>query len=205
VLVSRSGEGPAAHFVVLDTGVQEVPSVMAETLRAAGADDHEVDLDVLADAALVTAADEGLDVDGWPQTLAELRDPAGAPAVCWVWSVDGEPGGAVITGPGLPVPAGAAPVDLVQDADDRADAVVLVPGGGGAVRATGPGRAPGAGPLWLVAGTGVAYGVVDGPTAEALGVTAAEPAPEAALRLLPVGGSLDLRRAVATVDVLPAG
>lgn len=206
VLVSRpAGDGPPTHFAVLADGVQEVPAVLAQTLRAAGAADHEVDLDVLADAALVTAADDGLDVDGWPSTVTGLRAPAEAPAACWVWSVDGDPGGAVIAGPGLPVPADTAPVDLVQDGDDRADAVVLTPGGGGAVRATGPGRAAGAGPLWLVAGTGVAYGVVDGPTAEALGVTAAEPAPEAALRLLPVGGTLDLGRAAASVDVLPAG
>lgn len=206
VLVSRpAAGGPPTHFAVLADGVQEVPAVLAETLRAAGATDHEVDLDVLADAALVTAADDGLDVDGWPAVVAGLREPAEAPAVCWVWSVDGDPGGAVIAGPGLPVPADTTPVDLVQDGDDRADAVVLAPGGGGAVRATGPGRAPGAGPLWLVAGTGVAYGVVDGPTAEALGVTAAGPAPEAALRLLPVGGTLDLSRAAASVDVLPAG
>ncbi|MBW0122190.1 type VII secretion protein EccB, partial [Pseudonocardia sp. KRD-176] len=48
-----------------------------------------------------------------------------------------------------------------------------------------------------------AYGVVDGATAQALGVTAAEPAPEWALRLLPVGGALDVSAAERTVDVLP--
>ena len=73
------------------------------------------------------------------------------------------------------------------------------------MRATGPGRAPGAGPLWLVSATGTTYGVIDDATAAALGLTAAEPAPEAALRLLPVGGALDVHRAVRTVDVLPAG
>ena len=40
-------------------------------------------------------------------------------------------------------------------------------------------------------------------TAAALGVTATEPAPEAALRLLPAGPTLDLAAAGRTVDVLP--
>ena len=207
VLVSRPvGERGPAHFVVLTGGVQEVAPMVAETLRASGAASHEVDLDVLADAALVSVADgEGLDVEGWPEAAPAVREVAEAPAVCWVWSVDGDPRGAVFAGSALPAPAGTAAVDLVQSdrSGDLADAVLLAPGGGGAVRATGPGRAPGAGPLWLVAATGVAYGVADAPTAEALGVTAAEPAPEAALRLLPVGGTLDVSRAAQTVDVLP--
>lgn len=198
VLVSRPvGDGPAVHFVVLAAGVQEVPPVFAQALRAAGAGMREVGPEVLA---LTDVLDGVVDTDGWPDAVPRLRDD---PVVCWTWSPDG--GGSVVVGPALPVPAGAVPVDLVQadGSGERADAVVLAPAGGGAVRATGPGRAPGAGPLWLVAATGVAYGVADGATAEALGVTAAEPAPEAALRLLPVGGSLDVSRAERAVDVAP--
>jgi hypothetical protein len=96
-------------------------------------------------------------------------------------------------------------VDLAQAGGPGADAVALVPGGGGAVRATAPVGRPGAGPLWLVSASGVAHGVVDDDTAAALGVAAAEPAPEAALRLLPVGPALDVRQVVRAVDVLPAG
>jgi hypothetical protein len=73
------------------------------------------------------------------------------------------------------------------------------------VRATGPGRAAGAGPLWLVSATGVAHGVADDATAAALGITAVGPAPEAALRLLPTGPALDLAEAGRVVDVLAAG
>jgi hypothetical protein len=83
------------------------------------------------------------------------------------------------------------------------DAVAVGPGG--AVRATGPGRPPGAGPVWLVAATGVTFGVADDATAAALGITAADPAPEAALRLLPTGPALDLAAAGRVVDVLPFG
>jgi len=83
------------------------------------------------------------------------------------------------------------------------DAVAV--GAGGAVRATGPGRAPGAGPLWLVSAAGVGYGVADEPTAAALGIVTAavQPAPEVALRLLPSGKPLDLVDATRAVDASP--
>jgi hypothetical protein len=73
------------------------------------------------------------------------------------------------------------------------------------VRATGLGRAPGAGPLWLVSAAGAGYGVADEPTAAALGVVSAavQPAPEAALRLLPSGRPLDLADASRAIDSTP--
>jgi hypothetical protein len=84
--------------------------------------------------------------------------------------------------------------------------VVLAAGGGGPVLAAGPGAAPGAGALYVVSATGVAYRVVDDETARVLGVTGARPAPEEALQWLPDGPDLDLAEARAVVDVLlPAG
>ena len=201
MLVSRpAGDGAPTHYVVLVQGVQQVPPMVAQVLRAAGARMHDVQPEVPVGLPPVPAE---IDVDGWPEAVPAPREVAEAPVVCWTWSAAG--GGSVLVGPTLPVPDGAAPVDLVQadGSGERADAAVLAPAGGGAVRATGPGRAQGAGPLWLVSATGVTYGVADRPTAEALGVTAAEPAPEWALRLLPVGGTLDLSGAERTVDVLP--
>jgi hypothetical protein len=132
-----------------------------------------------------------------------VRDPADAPVLCWTWSADGPAAGDVWVGGALPLPAGAAPVALAQadGAGERLDAVAV--GTGGAVRATGAGRQPGAGPIWLVSPTGVGYGVADADTAAALGLTAVEPAPEAALRLLPTGPTLDLAAADRVVD-LPA-
>jgi hypothetical protein len=52
-----------------------------------------------------------------------------------------------------------------------------------------------------VSATGVGYGVASDPTASALGISAAELAPEAALRLLPTGPTLDLGDASRAVDV----
>ncbi|GAA3245669.1 type VII secretion system ESX-4 subunit EccB4 [Pseudonocardia petroleophila] len=200
VLVGRPvGGGPSTHHVVLAGGAQAVPPLVAQTLRAAGARVVEVEPEVLTALGSV----QELDVAGWPDAVPAVREPGEAPVVCAVWSAAG--GTAVHVGPALPVPPGAAGVDLVQadGAGELVDAVVLTPAGGGAVRATAPGRAGGAGPLWLVSASGVAHGVADEATAQALGVTRAEPAPEWAVRLLPVGPTLDLADAQRTVDVLP--
>jgi hypothetical protein len=128
-------------------------------------------------------------------------EPAEAPVTCWTWTPDRAEGG-VWFGRHLPLAPDVAPVALAQ-ADGRGEKVDTVAlGAGGAVRATGPGRPPGAGPLWLVSAAGVGYGVADEPTAAALGVVTAavQPAPEAALRLLPAGKPLDLADATRAVD-----
>ena len=200
VLVGGVDAAAPRYWVVLGGGLQEVPGTLAGVLRAAGAAEHAVGPDVVARSADATAVDTA----GWPAAVPDVRDPTDAAVVCWTWTGGGDAAGSVLVAGGLPAPAGAAAVDLAQAGGTGADAV-LVPGGGGAVRATAPGRPPGTGPLWLVSGSGVAHAVADGETAAALGVSAAEPAPEAALRLLPVGPALDVGQVVRTVDVLPAG
>ncbi len=201
VLVARPAGGEPQHYVVLAGGVQEVPVVLADLLSAASGarEPQPVGAAELAGAAVV----DELPVEGWPDVAPRLREAAEAPALCWTWAVGGDPNGGVWTGAAPPL-AGAGPVELAQ-ADGpgaRVDAVAVGPGG--AVRGTAPGRAPDAGPLWLVSASGVAHGVADDATAAALGITAAEPAPDAALRLLPTGPTLDLAAAGKVVDVPPS-
>jgi type VII secretion protein EccB len=203
VLVAQPVGGVAQHFVVLGGGLQEVPAVVAELLGVASGvrEARPIGADVLAAATFV----DELQVAGWPAGSPPIREPVEAPVVCWTWSADGPQAGQVWMGSARPLPPDVSPVALAQadGAGERVDAVAV--GAGGAVRATGPGRAAGAGPLWLVSATGVAHGVADDATAAALGITAVEPAPEAALRLLPTGPALDLAEAGRVVDVLAAG
>jgi type VII secretion protein EccB len=202
VLVARPAGGAPQHYVVLADGLQEVPAVLADLLGAAAGTDPP--LPVGAAELAGTTVVEDLAVEGWPDVAPRLTEAADAPVLCWTWAAGGDPAGSVWTGAAPPL-AGRTPVELAQ-ADgpgDRVDAVAVGPGG--AVRATGPGGEPGAGPLWLVSGSGVAHGVADEATAAALGITTAAPAPEAALRLLPAGPTLDLAAAGRVVDVLPGG
>ena len=200
VLSSGVGDGQE-FFVVLAGGLQEVPPAVAGLLVIAS-DARQalaVGADVLAGATYV----DTLQVQGWPAGAVRVVEPQDAPVTCWTWTPD-RPAGDVWFGRGLPLAGGVAPVALAQadGAGERVDAVAV--GAGGAVRATGPGRAAGAGPLWLVSAAGVGFGVASDPTAAALGITAAEPAPEAALRLLPTGRTLDLADATRATDVLDA-
>lgn len=223
VLSSGVGDGEE-YFVVLEGGLQEVPRAVADLLVVAS-DARKlrpVGAEVLSDATFV----DTLKLAGWPTGAVHIEDPADAPVMCWTWTPDRQAG--VWFGRDLPLAAGVAPVSLAQ-ADgpgERLDAVAVGPGG--AVRATGPGqtsdaepgralgaepgrapgagpgRAPDAGPLWLVSATGVGYDVASDPTATALGITATQPAPESALRLLPTGPTLDLADATRAADVLGA-
>jgi type VII secretion protein EccB len=196
VLTVEVGDG-RQYFAVLDGGLQEVPPGLAELLRVASVarEFRAVGAEVLGGATFV----DTLPIAGWPDGSVRVVDPADAPVTCWTWTPD-RPAGGVWFGRDLPLAAGVTPVTLAQ-ADGRGGKVDTVAvGAGGAVRATGAGRAAGAGPLWLVSGAGVGYGVADEPTAAALGIVAAAPAPEAALRLLPAGRPLDLADAARAVD-----
>jgi type VII secretion protein EccB len=201
VLVARPVGAAPRYYVVLNGGLQEVPAVLAELLRvASGArEPREVGAGELATVRLV----EELPAAGWPAAAPQVREPAEAPVVCWAWSAEGGPAGEARVLPRLPLPTERALVALAQ-ADGpgpRVDAVAV--GSGGTVRAAPDGRAPSAGdPLWLLAATGVRHRVADDATAAALGLGAASPAPDAALRLLPAGPTLDLAVAIRAVDAL---
>ena len=197
VLVSRPAGAAPRYHVVLDGGLQEVAPLAADVLAAAsGRAVTEVGAEVVADLPALRR----LDLAGWPAAAPVLREPAEAPATCWTWS--GAPGADPVGGVHLgPMPT-AGPVVALAGADGAGpglDAVAV--GAGGAVRATAPGVPAGAGTVWLVSASGVAHGVADEATAAALGIADPAPAPEAVLRLLPVGPVLDVGVAARAVDV----
>ena len=200
VVTSRPAGGPPRHHLVLVDGLQEVPPLAADVLVAAsGRPAVDVGPEVVAGVPAVRA----VDVAGWPAVAPSLREPAEAPATCWSWSGDAgaDPDGQARIG--LPPAATAVVLAGADGAGPALDAVAV--GAGGTVRAVAAGTPPGAGTRWVVSAGGVAHGVVDDASAAALGITAPEPAPEAALRLLPLGPSLDVAAADRAVDVLPAG
>jgi len=188
------------RYVVLPGAVQEVPQLLARVLAASAG---RVPVEVSDATVAAVPRTTRLRVDGWPAPPTGWAKPAETPVLCWNWAPDGS--GVAARGT-LPVPAGAATVDLAQadGAGGRVDSVVIGTGAGGPVRASAPGRPAGTGTLWLISTTGVVYGVASDATATALGVGRAEPAPEAALRLLPPGPALDVAAVTRVVDV-PAG
>ncbi|WP_214367183.1 type VII secretion protein EccB [Pseudonocardia sp. H11422] len=205
VVTTTAAGGATRSFVVLAGGLQEIPVLAAQVLTAAGGTGP-----VAAGPGVVAATPllDELDLTGWPVGPARWAEPADAPVVCWTWAAGADSAVSVLVGDRPPAPADAVPVVLAQGdgPGERADTVVLAPGGGGPVRATVPGQSAGTGPLWLVSATGVGYGVPDDASAAALGITRSDPAPEAALRLLPTGPALDVAAAARVIDVVdPAG
>ncbi|MDT7581050.1 MAG: hypothetical protein QOK35_2314, partial [Pseudonocardiales bacterium] len=189
VVVSRRAGGDPRHYVVLADGLQEVAPLAADVLAAAsGRAVAEIGPEVVAAVPAV----HPFDLAGWPDVAPRLVEPAEAPVTCWTWSGDAgaDPVGDVHVGRMPPI----APVSLAR-ADgpgEELDAVAV--GAGGAVRATAPGAPVGAGALWVVSAGGVAYGVPDGASAAALGLTTAPPAPAARARSMASGRRAHRRR-----------
>jgi type VII secretion protein EccB len=200
VLVSDSAGGPPRRHVVLRDGLEEVSPLVADVLTAAsGRAAVEVGPEIVAAVPGV----HPLDLTGWPEVAPRLAGPADEPATCWTWS--SEPGADQAGGVYVGRMPSAAAVTLAR-ADGPGEALdAVVVGAGGAVRATAQGVAAGTGTLWVVSAAGVAHGVPDDASAAALGITAAAPAPESALRLLPAGPPLDIHGADRAVDVAVAG
>ena len=196
VLVSRPAGAAPRYHVVLDGGLQEVAPLAADVLAAAsGRAVTEVGAEVVADLPALRA----LDLAGWPAAAPVLREPAEAPAACWTWSgVPADQVGGVYLGP-MPTVGPLVTLAGADGAGTGLDAVAV--GAGGAVRATAPGVPAGAGTVWLLSASGVAHGVADEATGAALGIADPAPAPEAVLRLLPVGPVLDVGVAARAVDV----
>ena len=196
VLVSRPAGAAPRYHVVLDGGLQEVAPLAADVLAAAsGRAVTEVGAEVVADLPALRA----LDLAGWPAAAPVLREPAEAPAACWTWSgLPADEVGGVYLGP-MPTTGPLVTLASADGAGAGLDAVAV--GAGGAVRATAPGVPAGAGTVWLLSASGVAHGVADEATGAALGIADPAPAPEAVLRLLPVGPVLDVGVAARAVDV----
>ncbi|WP_433504236.1 type VII secretion protein EccB [Pseudonocardia halophobica] len=184
VLTTTGLDGGRAFLAIVPGGVQEVPATLAEVLRAqGGTGPREVEPARVAEAPRLTT----LRTAGWPDRVPAWSSDGGI--VC-ATAADARPG--VSLTPTLPAVREGVRVPLTGG---EAAAAVLF--GGGPVRAVSP---TGGGTVWLLSASGIAHGVADADTAAALGLPAALPgAPEAALRLLPQGGRLDLadaRRAV---------
>lgn len=198
VLRITRGDGDE-NYVVLDAGVQRIGQVAADLLRFG--DSHgtanavAVAPDVIRGAPVVST----LPVSTFPERAPTLVD---APTVCATWAPTPSGGADVgfLAAGDLPVPAGQAPVTLVQ-ADGRGpalDGVYLPPGRSAYVRSGG-------GTRYLVSETGVRFAIHDDDAAHDLGLPAATPAPWPLLAALPSGPELSRRSASVARDTVAAG
>jgi len=173
-------------YVVLETGVQRVGHVGADIVRFSDSQDTGNIVTVPADAISATSAVHTLSVAKFPDTVDA---PVRSEVVCAQWLPDNTT--TVLTASTLPLAAGQSPVVLAQadGTGPNADAAFVPPGRCLYVESTH---------RYLVADTGVRFGVKDTDTAAALGLPAQPSlAPWPILKLL--AGGPELSRAAALV------
>ncbi len=184
-------------YVVLAEGAQRVGQVAADVVRFSDSQGSRDIVTVAADAIGATPPAEKLPLSTFPDAAAA---PARDNVVCAQWLADnsGEGRSRVLVASAVPLVAGQAPVVLAQ-ADGigpNADAVLIPPGRCVYVESTH---------RYLVADTGVRFGVRDAETAGALGLPQlAVPAPWPILKLLADGPELSRAAALVAHDGLAA-
>lgn len=189
------------YYVVLDGGVQRIGPVAADLLRfhnsRGTANVITVAPDVIRAGAIVTE----LPVATFPDQALDDASGDADSTVCVTWepATSGHADVVILTGTGLPIPAGQVPVKLSQSdgGGPALDAVYLPPGRAAYVRASG-----GLGTRYLVTDTGVRFAIHDDAAAHDLGLAAAAEAPWSMLAALPCGPELSRENASVARDTI---
>jgi type VII secretion protein EccB len=208
---SRTGQA-ARYYVVLQHGLQQVSKAAADVIRSDNSFGQQDAIPVTLDS--IANVDKGLneiDVSQFPDQPPELLNPNRFPTTCLGWRADmsdpQQPGQRtqVTVGQRLPINEKDG-IRLGSPNPDgiKVDRFYMPPGRAAVVRSAASAADFGRGPIFIVSDRGVRYGVPDTKTAQALGVTKFDPAPEAIMRLLPTGTELNTQLAQRTFDsVLP--
>lgn len=207
------------HYVLLENGRQRVSEAVANIIRL----EESLDAGPPPSVAPAQVADirevddtEGLDIADYPDQVPTVLDPLrGHATMCLGWSLTGEGADetertAVFVGNEMPLPEDEdgnrmSMVDIGQANPDgfRLDGFFMPPGHAAPVRAATSEHSFETGPIYLISDSGLRYGIPDEETAAHLGVPEHRPAPDAIVRLLPTGASLNPQDAMRTFDSVP--
>jgi type VII secretion protein EccB len=201
--VARTGGDE--FYLVLREGVQRIGQVAADLLRFADSHGNRTAIPVAPDVIRTTKSVTRLPVSDYPDQVHSAAVADGT-TVCARWSRATSGSVAVSYSAGrLPIPAGQAPVRLVQADGTRpaVDAVYVPPGRMAYVRATSlSGVNVRAGTRYLISDTGVRFAVHDDDAAHDLGLPEVlVAAPWSVLAALPAGPELSRTNASVAQDV----
>jgi type VII secretion protein EccB len=214
--VSRAGNKPD-YYVVQSDGIDQIKSTTADLIRykksAGGANIQQILPDRIGALQPQHRIDDSASPDQVPEVLKAQSDNASV--ACLEWSLQGS--GASrdqhtslhISGD-LPTPKDAqgnkmAPVKISTPSADgqKIDQFFMPPGRAAVVRGSSSKQDFDKGPISLVSDRGVKYGIPDLKTAGALGLDKQAPAPDAIIRLLPDGASLNTKDVMRSFDSVP--
>jgi type VII secretion protein EccB len=210
--VARTGDDPV-FYVALREGLQEISRAAGDLIRAKyaqGARPRQVDIARTNNAQKV----DELDFDDYPTEVPEvLQDNQNNRVICLGWqardvtSANRSQHTKVTISPSLPIPGDAVPVDINQvgATGEVVSQFVMAPGKAAVVRSATSTQDFASGPIHLITGRGVKYGIPDTVTAGALGLGTEgfTPGPESILRLLPNGPQLNRNDASRSWDSIP--
>jgi type VII secretion protein EccB len=209
--VRRAGADSEFH-VALKEGLQKISRAAADLLRAAYAQGAEPKL---VDIARTNSAPpvEKLDFADYPPDVPEVLEPnQNNRVICLGWqahdvsSENKSQHTKVTIAPSLPIPSDTVPVEINQvGATGMAvSQFVMAPGKAAVVRSATSTQDFDTGPIHLITGRGVKYGIPDVLTSGALGLGADgfAPGPESILRLLPSGPQLNRNEASRSWDAI---
>ncbi|OBB06934.1 type VII secretion protein EccB [Mycobacteriaceae bacterium 1482268.1] len=192
------------YFVVLAEGIQHIGEVAANLIRVSDVDGKRdittVSPDVVGSAPMVNS----LAVSSFPSRAGETTGKADPGVLCAQWLPNGSK---TVLWKGDSLPVSVRPTELAQRDDDgpNIDEVVMPSGRSAYVRATGlTGAGDDGGPLYLVADSGVIFGLRDEATAHIVGAEG-DPvaAPWPVLSRLPRGPELSRDSALVARDSIP--
>ncbi len=206
--VSRAGGDE--YYVVLSAGVQRVGQVTADLVRLTSSQGARSIIAVAPDAIRASRTVNALQVSTFPDRVSAPPDSADTTlCVRWAPRRDGGADVSLLADAGLPLPTGQSAVTLAQadNGGPALDAVYLPAGRIAYVRSTGlSGDNVRVGPRYLVADTGVRFGIHDDDAQRDLGLPAtAVAAPWPVLAALPQGPELSRQNASVARDTVGGG
>ncbi|WP_197320665.1 type VII secretion protein EccB [Saccharomonospora sp. NB11] len=207
-------------YVVLRDGVQRISPAVADMILYSGGNNgssaESISPDMVQAMPHINRGDAGYlrDVDHFPDTMPTVLDQLQHPVACLGWDIRGEGEQrdaftSVYISSVLPVPGGKEGnpqvVKIATPSPDglKIDNFYMQPGFAAAVQTATTKDTFHRGSIQLISDRGVRYGVPNKEIAQGLGLTKLEPAPDAIIKLLPAGPSLNPQDAQRTYDTVP--
>jgi type VII secretion protein EccB len=188
------------YYVVLSDGVAPINANTAVALRAVQS--HGLVEPPAVVSSLVVRIPERIYPSPLPDEPIKIVSRPNEPVLCWTWErkpSEQSPRTTVITGRYLPIP----PAAMSQGIKQIQGTATVYTDGGKYVQLQSPDPRYGES-LYYVDPEGVRYGIPDGQTAAALGLSSPKPAPWEIVRLLVDGPVLSKDAALLEHDTLPA-
>ncbi|OLZ55987.1 type VII secretion protein EccB [Amycolatopsis keratiniphila] len=216
VFSTEQAEGRKDFYLITKDGIQAISPAVADIVQTGKNDGSTSVMSVpLGKIRNLTRVSQVVELDAYPKTVPTVLDATqGSRVSCLSWSITGEGGGrdghtAVFVDDKLPKGRnadGSAPgvkIGTPGPVGAPINSFYMEPGFAAVVQSATGKETFDKGPIQLISDRGIRYGVPDAVTADSIGLNKRVPAPEAIVRILPTGASLNTQDVLRTFDTVP--